>query len=1197
MRNLKKVLALVLALAMALSVMASAFTAPALSEEAQAEYDAMTAAQQNAFYLVEALGIVNGYPDGSFKPDATLTRAEFAKMIYVAKTGANDASNLFASSSIAMFSDAADITANASWAIPYIAYAYSTGIIAGYNDGSFKANGNVTGLEAAKMLLTALGYEAEIEGLVGPTFKASTIALASRVGLLKGVVGDLEAPATRADAFVMVANAIAANTVSYVGGVAAPKTETLNSLNTITLGEEGFDLLDVEAVLVANSDVALGAYWRNILKNSTATAYYGELIDYRLYQAAPAGYARFVYRDYAAADAANEGAYYYDRVITVALGDQAAKFAELGEMYRILVTDIADVYNNNEYRVLYGYPVEQANDAYYKVTTGEVNGLKAAVIDAMQARYAAVNGEDNEEAIDNTIFVNGAAVSFKAAKAYAGKASTAPYKAVDNDNDGVVDALFIADYTISQVISIDGTSVKLQGIGTKTLANAADLAAGDYVAYYADKDTSFAKKLDVYEGNVTGYNGSAWTINGAAKVAGAYMSAASKSLMGSGEAALTETVYKFVFDGKYIVNIDVTENTRYAKYAIVESFEWLGFHGLNHDACITLYTEDNERITGYVGSIDGEKVTKDADGDIIDTLYNNLVSYKVDGDYIYIDTLNNNSFDDSELSTDYEFVYNRATDTWEGLTTNGIISFKDTYGVVFVSYMNGLMDDGKVSYRAYLDGEFMPSYYNAFEANVRDGIVADEVVFVKQNSVNYIKAAKINFAHFGLDLPGLPATRANDNIVIVKANSVVNVVDGKYVYEIETFDPWATTATKYETVAFIADQRNNLPTVGGVYNFKTNADGKLTAWEAVGPVITSGNTDYDRSDMFELEAYVATGINLNPSNAIIALSGVVDTENNYFASFPINYSADADVWFFEIADGKITAQDWTSYVEYDYNNDNTNDEYIVYADINEMTQTAQRIIVIKGAYADEVAQPELTFAVEATYNPNTKTITYAPVNDNDIPTWFIGIAEDLLAEYAAKEAKIYPWSTEFAARNVMVFTFENVNGIWAVKAGSGVGIGDVVEYSAEDGTQFIDVSKNLNSFISVQGEDNEIIVKNGDTFSVWMYRENDPSQRLDLLYEYDNAKAFTDLWDDFVDAMNDSTVEYNSTASANTAYNYEKMIVVYDLDGEVAEIIFVDTSADYDVANKFPYAAATDSTPDAVVEDDAEDPVQDSILA
>ena len=42
--------------------------------------------------MLVALCVINGYTDGSFKPNDTVTRAEMAKMIYVVRTGKSDAS-------------------------------------------------------------------------------------------------------------------------------------------------------------------------------------------------------------------------------------------------------------------------------------------------------------------------------------------------------------------------------------------------------------------------------------------------------------------------------------------------------------------------------------------------------------------------------------------------------------------------------------------------------------------------------------------------------------------------------------------------------------------------------------------------------------------------------------------------------------------------------------------------------------------------------------------------------------------------------------------------------------------------------------------------------------------------------------------------------------------------------------------------
>ena len=71
MKNLAKVLSVVLALAMALSMVSfAAFSDVA----ADAKYG-------EAVSILSSLGVIIGYEDGTFKPDETITRAEFAAVV------------------------------------------------------------------------------------------------------------------------------------------------------------------------------------------------------------------------------------------------------------------------------------------------------------------------------------------------------------------------------------------------------------------------------------------------------------------------------------------------------------------------------------------------------------------------------------------------------------------------------------------------------------------------------------------------------------------------------------------------------------------------------------------------------------------------------------------------------------------------------------------------------------------------------------------------------------------------------------------------------------------------------------------------------------------------------------------------------------------------------------------------------------
>ena len=204
MRNLKKILALVLALVMSMSLVtianASDFT------------DADDITYEEAADVMSTIGVIEGFEDGSFDPDGTLTREQAAKLVTYMLLGDN-ANRLGIERST--FND----VAMTRWSAPAIEYCVSLGIIDGAGDGNFYPAGTLTGAAFAKVLLTALGYDSEIEGLTGATWSVNTAALAMEVGLDSGIE-DLSwsSALTREEAAQMALNAIKAPLVAYEGG-------------------------------------------------------------------------------------------------------------------------------------------------------------------------------------------------------------------------------------------------------------------------------------------------------------------------------------------------------------------------------------------------------------------------------------------------------------------------------------------------------------------------------------------------------------------------------------------------------------------------------------------------------------------------------------------------------------------------------------------------------------------------------------------------------------------------------------------------------------------------------------------------------------------------------------------------------------------------------------------------------------------
>ena len=204
MKNLKKVLSLVLALAMALSLMTVAFAADAKD---YADYGEVN--YNEAVDVMTAVGVFDGM-NGSFNPDGTLTREQAAKIITYMLMGKSDADKL--TTTIAPYSD----VSASRWSAGAIAYCTNEGIISGMGHNKFAPTDEVTGLQFAKMLLVALGYDAEIEELVGDSWAINTSKLAIAVGLDNGMEEiSLSGDLTREQAAQMAFNAMQAPLVEY----------------------------------------------------------------------------------------------------------------------------------------------------------------------------------------------------------------------------------------------------------------------------------------------------------------------------------------------------------------------------------------------------------------------------------------------------------------------------------------------------------------------------------------------------------------------------------------------------------------------------------------------------------------------------------------------------------------------------------------------------------------------------------------------------------------------------------------------------------------------------------------------------------------------------------------------------------------------------------------------------------------------
>ncbi|WP_061212802.1 S-layer homology domain-containing protein [Syntrophomonas wolfei] len=153
--------------------------------------------------MVDA-GVVAGQPDGTFKPDNNISRAEFATLVVKAFKLEEKAGKVF--------TDTSD-----HWAKAFISTANANGIVSGYSDTEFGPNDPITREQMAVMIVKAAGWKAEGAAKVFPddasisAWAKEAVSTASAQGVIKGRPDgnfDPKANATRAEAAVVISGTL-----------------------------------------------------------------------------------------------------------------------------------------------------------------------------------------------------------------------------------------------------------------------------------------------------------------------------------------------------------------------------------------------------------------------------------------------------------------------------------------------------------------------------------------------------------------------------------------------------------------------------------------------------------------------------------------------------------------------------------------------------------------------------------------------------------------------------------------------------------------------------------------------------------------------------------------------------------------------------------------------------------------------------
>ena len=226
MKNLKKVLAMVLAFACTFSMFAGA----KVFEDVPAGSD-----YSEAITMLSDLGVIQGKDDGKYHPEDTITRAEACAMIARLMTGDPKVSQYVGAQS---FSD----VQKGSWKDSAIGYCYINGIVIGVGNNKFEPDRAITDAEFVTMVVRAMGYEtADMK----QNYPFSYMSNAQAIGLLDGTNMVASTDALRGEDAQVIYNALFAD---YARGAKLVNTTHGTSVETYPTLAESIWGLDRAAV-------------------------------------------------------------------------------------------------------------------------------------------------------------------------------------------------------------------------------------------------------------------------------------------------------------------------------------------------------------------------------------------------------------------------------------------------------------------------------------------------------------------------------------------------------------------------------------------------------------------------------------------------------------------------------------------------------------------------------------------------------------------------------------------------------------------------------------------------------------------------------------------------------------------------------------------------------------------------------------
>ena len=870
MSNLKKVLSVGLASTMVMGMVAT--SAAAATYDKFADKDEIV--NKDAVSMVTELGVIAGLPGGNYGPKQNIDRASFARLVCVALNGGQEPNlgNLKTT-----FTDT-----QGNWAEKYIAYCVQQGIIAGKGNNTFAPAANVTGSEAAKMLLVALGYNATYEKIGGATWQVTTDVLANQAGLYDGLEGmNTSEPLTRDNAAQMIYNTLNATKVKYemVPGISAngqvtmttqrvnvTKIEGSNTVD-VTLLSDAFGVVTVEGVVVANEVADLDGS-KGLKEGKTAVKVTNRGDGQNNYGKAD--------------DSKTE-------IFNVATGKDV-----LGKAITMYVKPSATAATSADKGTVIGSVVTSSSNNVV-VDSGRGNLYDVADDNKLDLvdDETLISKNYGKAAVDNDLLDKDAAAGIR------GEVRTL----IDNDNDNKVDYVLYETYALGKVTSYstkDDGSITLNGTKSLSKDDKADVVGfddvkkGDYVLYaeiggklYVEKAESVTGELETYKPD-----GAKSTLT----VDGTKYNASGLSFYTDGNKLVSAQGYNnldkeatFYLDGQgNVIAVDGTAASN--SYAFLIKAAEVGGVDTSIEVKVALddgttkvYTLDEDNSTG---------VTKDSK--------NLLCTYTLSDNEIALTTVS--ATDQAGASANITIEKGKASVTGisgayaDSSTVFFYVSPKGTYtpashtiaADLTVDEVNVYVGKDKVADLTYANSDKTDFMYFVKDGDIKAVVVVTDSIGTSSNYIYLYKAQGTN--NDGKLFDAIVDGEIKEGVTVT--NSSANV--GLYTYSLTTKGFYKVSNSTIGISGNVERVDGNSIIIGGVEYTLTdktviaNIDGGDTALEAVineGDYVTvKADTDKDLEAVFVTLPYDAkkTEITVNDTAATsagvtIAISGDVIT--------------------------------------------------------------------------------------------------------------------------------------------------------------------------------------------------------------------------------------------------------------------------------------------------------------------------------